>query len=81
MPPLETYSNITSNWEGKQDEQRGENEQGNHSTMALQSAGMHACGGKGNAEEKSICACLKLLWVYKDHLKLSWLVHRDELSS
>lgn len=80
MPPLETHSNIPSSWEGKQDEQRGE-ERASRSTMALQSPRKNARGGKGGAEEKSIITCLKQLWFCKDHLKLSWLVHRDELSS
>lgn len=49
--------------------------------MALQNTRKHGRGGKEDTEEKTIISCLKLLWVYKDHVKLSWLVQRDELSS
>lgn len=45
----------------------------------LQNTRKHTQGGKGDAKERA--ACRRQLWVYKDHLKLSWQVHRDELSS
>lgn len=74
MPPLEIDSIIPLCWVGKQDEQRGKKER---------AGGLWPCRtpGKEDTKEKSIVSCLKLLWVYKDHVKLSWLVHRDELSS